>query len=204
MKELLDYTDDYTLENDRVRLSTLKIDHVPELIKAGQDDAVWTYFIDKGNADMRAYCQSAMDNRTSHLEYPFVIFDKSLRRVAGMTRLYDYNPALRNIKIGHTWIGKPHWGTGLNKNCKYLLFQYAFESLEVQRIGFGVHGQNQRSMEAMKSVGCQKEGVLRSFLDHTEENLRVDLILYSILRTEWQSKIKDMLAQQLYNQKAQN
>ena len=59
-------------------------------------------------------------------------------------------------------------------------------------------------MEAMKRVGCQQEGVLRSFLDHTEENKRVDLILYSILRTEWESKIKDMIAQQLYNQKAQN
>lgn len=53
--------------------------------------------------------------------------------------------------------------TGLNKNCKYLLLQYAFEELGMERVEFRADNNNSRSVAAMKSIGCTVEGVLFCF-----------------------------------------
>lgn len=201
---LLDFNDDCILENDRVRLSCLNANHIPALSKAGVCDRVWTFFTDKEKGKMEAYCQEAIQNRQSKSEYPFVIYDKRANRLAGMTRMYEFNSTLKNMKIGHTWIGEQFWRTGLNVNCNYLLFEYAFENLGANRIGFGVHGENHRSMRAIEKVGCSKEGVLRSYLMSNSKKNRADLILYSILKAEWNNEVKSDLLHQLYQLKLLN
>ncbi len=102
-----------------------------------------------------------------------------------MTRFYDYSSELKTIKLGHTWYGKDFRGSGINKHRKYLLFQFAFEELEVERIGFGAYALNAVSIAAMKSVGCQQEGILRNFFPAIEGEGRTDCVLYSILKEEW-------------------
>jgi RimJ/RimL family protein N-acetyltransferase len=37
------------------------------------------------------------------------------------------------MHIGWTWIGKQFQGTGLNTNMKFLMLQYAFETLEFRK-----------------------------------------------------------------------
>ena len=102
-----------------------------------------------------------------------------------MTRLYEWSETLKTIKLGHTWYGTKFQGTGINKHCKYLLFEFIFEHLAVARVGFGVHAENLRSLGALKSVGVTKEGVLRDYLPGLSGEGRSDLILLSLLREEW-------------------
>jgi len=97
------------------------------------------------------------------------------------------------VKIGHTWIGKEFQGTGLNKACKYLLFEFLFEKLGFERIGFGASALNVRSIKAMESVGCTIEGKLRDFLPIKDANERVNIVLLSILKKEWLNKTKEEL-----------
>ncbi len=197
--EILDFSKDYTLENNRVRLSPLQLMHLNALVSIANDKDVWTYFLENGLGfnNLKSYVQSAILKRINQDEYPFIIFDKQTHQYAGMTRLYDFNPELATIKIGHTWYGKQFWGTGLNKHCKFLLFQFCFESLEVARIGFGVHGENLRSIYALKNIGCQQEGRLRSFLKKVEGIGRTDLLLFSLLKEEWLGGVKNQLATSL-------
>lgn len=89
----------------------------------------------------------------------------------------------------------PFRGLGINKNAKYLLFGFLFDQLNRQRIGFGASAENTVSIHAMKSVGCQLEGRLRSFLPQAPTKKRVDIVLLSILKEEWQTKVKE----ELYN-----
>jgi RimJ/RimL family protein N-acetyltransferase len=42
---------------------------------------------------------------------------------------YDINLEFKTLLLGFTWYGKQFRGTGLNKHCKYLLLQFAFETL---------------------------------------------------------------------------
>ena len=114
-----------------------------------------------------------------------------------MTRIYAVDNELGNLKIGHTWIGTDFQGTGLNRHCKYLLFEWVFEQLDFKRIGFGASAENQRSIRAMKGVGCREEGRLRSFLPNTAGTARTDIVLLSILQEEWRGGVAGQLKQTL-------
>tara|TARA_R110002049_G_scaffold229592_3_gene401707 strand:+ start:7533 stop:8138 length:606 start_codon:yes stop_codon:yes gene_type:complete len=194
-----DYSENYILEDDFVKLSPLKIEHVEGLLEISNEWNVWTYFLEKGNGqeNLTNYVLSTLNNRKLKKEFPFVIFDKVKNEYAGTTRLYDYLTDLKSIKLGHTWIGEKFRGTGLNKHCKYLLFEFAFEKLEVERIGFGAHIENKRSIAAMKKIGCKEEGVLRNFIPSLDGKGRAHIILLSITKDEWFNTIKNELQQKL-------
>lgn len=196
---MLDFNQEYHLENERIRISPLKFEHLEFLQQLANQESIWTYFLEQGHGPKQftKYIETALANRSAAKEYPFVIFDKIKNRYAGMTRLYDWNGALKNLKIGHTWLGKDCQGTGINKNCKYLLFEFAFEYLKAVRIGFGVHAENIRSLRALQNIGVKKEGILRDFLPKINGSGRVDLILLSILKDEWFQMIKEDLFQQI-------
>ena len=132
----LDYAKDYILQDKNVILSPLKKEHVQHLLEISNDKSIWTYFLENGYGQhgLNNYVNKAIQNRKKKIEYPFVIFDKVKNSYAGTTRLYEYNADIRTIKLGHTWIGKSFQGTGLNKHCKYLLFEFAFENLINKRI----------------------------------------------------------------------
>jgi len=194
-----DYSKDYILEDDFVRLNSLKIEHVESLLKISNESDLWTYFLENGNGlkNLTKYIQSTINNRKLEKEYPFIIFDKIKKEYAGTTRFYDSSKDLKAIKLGHTWIGEKFRGTGLNKHCKYLLFEFAFQKLEVERVGFGAHIENKISIAAMKSVGCKEEGVLRNFIPSYDGKERKDIVLLSILKNEWFDYTKPDLKKKL-------
>ncbi len=55
---------------------------------------------------------------------------------------------------------------------------------------------NERSIAAMKSIGCEVEGVLRQHLPRYTGGRR-DSIILSILRNEWNSTKREKLFAQL-------
>lgn len=196
---ILNFSEDYILENERVKLVPLERSHLTELIKISQDKTIWTYFFEKGfNIELLSnYINSAINYRTLKKEYPFVIYDKQNGQFAGSTRLYDYSNELKIIKIGHTWLGKNFQGTKLNKNAKYLLFDFAFKKLHVERIGFGAYSDNMVSIKAMESVGCKTEGYLRHMFPSINGIGRTDAILMSILKDEWNDSARIQLKNKL-------
>ena len=183
----LDWSKQYILEDEFVLLSPLEKLHIPLLHDLTLDLEIWTYFFEKGQGKQQYtdYINNALTQQKLTKEYPFVVFDKITQQYAGMTRFYEYSIELNTIKLGHTWYGKTFRGTGINKHCKYLLFEFAFEKLKVERIGFGAYASNLVSLAAMKSVGCQQEGVLRNLFPAINGKGRTDCALFSILKQEW-------------------
>lgn len=184
---LLDFTKFYQLENEYVRLSPLKRKHSSHLKNLSTDADIWTYFLEKGQGGkaFESYINYAFRQHSLTKEYPFIVFDKRTQRYAGTTRFYEYSRNLKTIKLGHTWYGKDFRGTGINKHCKFLLFEFAFEKLKVERVGLEAYATNTISIAAMKSVGCQLEGLLRNSLPTIDGKGRTDCVLFSILRDEW-------------------
>jgi RimJ/RimL family protein N-acetyltransferase len=101
------------------------------------------------------------------------------------------------MQLGYTWYGKDFQGTGLNKHCKYLLLQFAFETLGMERVEFRADKNNSRSIAAMKSIGCVVEGVLRSQMPKYNTTERRDSIVLSILKGEWFDHVKEELGARL-------
>lgn len=197
--ESLNFSKDYILENDVVRLFPLKIEHIQSLKEIFNDPEIWIYFIEKviDFESLKAYIEAAISKREDGKEYPFIVFDKRKNRFVGLTRIYDYSEELKTIRLGHTWYGKDFRGTGVNKHSKFLIFQFIFETLGLERIGLGAYIDNKISVAAMKSVGCKKEGVFRNMFPSIDGFGRTDAILMSILKSEWDDSIKFELKNKL-------
>ncbi|MEO1448443.1 MAG: GNAT family protein [Bacteroidota bacterium] len=196
---MFSFSQDYALKNSIAELIPLESRHEDLLFEASHDIEIWQHFEENGygQVNFKKYIQRALQQRENQAEYPFVIKDLRTDQFAGLTRIYAVNNELRNVKIGHTWIGKVFQGTGLNKTCKFLLFEFLFDALNMARIGFGASARNIRSIKAMESIGCTQEGRLRSFLPDPESGSRVDIVLLSILKEEWDTGVKRNLKQRL-------
>ncbi|MEM7102828.1 MAG: GNAT family protein [Bacteroidota bacterium] len=190
-----DFEKDYVFEDAFLKIIPLKPNHTDEYSEIADDPEVWTYFLEKGlgRNHLEKYIAEAIEQRQKKKQYPFAIKEKSQNQFVGMTRLYEIDHNLKTIKMGHTWLGKKYWGRGINQRCKYLLFQFIFDHLQFERVGFGVSAENTRSLKALENMGCIKEGKLRAFLNKTNSNERIDLILLSILKNEWDQSIKHNL-----------
>ncbi|ASU34185.1 GNAT family N-acetyltransferase [Mucilaginibacter xinganensis] len=189
----------YILEDERVLLRPLlESDYYNLLPFALNEPDTWKYsYLSARGADgMRRYIDDAVTNKATGKEYPFIVYDKQSQSYAGSTRFYDILPAWQTVQLGYTWYGEKFRGTGLNKHCKYLLLQFAFETLNALRVEFRADARNELSISAMKSIGCVPEGILRNNMP-LQEGGRRDSIVLSILQEEWESVIKARLKQRL-------
>ena len=191
--------DDFILENKHVLLRPLVAEDENYLLKFSlEEPEIWTYSLisGAGNEALKTYLQSAILARQAGIEYAFIVWDKTTNQYAGSTRFYDIQVRNKTLQLGYTWYGKQFQGTAINKSCKYLLLEFAFEKLAVERVEFRADFRNKRSIAAMKSIGCIEEGVLRSNCADSNDGRR-DSIILSILKSEWQETVKALLAQKL-------
>ena len=194
----LDLTKEYILENDRVLLRPLTLEDKPHLLPYSLNESeLWTYSLSpaSGEANLDAYLNAAIEKRQQGDSYPFITLEKRTGRYMGSTRFYDIQPQHNTLQLGYTWYASEFQGTRLNKNCKYLLLEFAFEQVGVERVEFRADANNARSLAAMKSLGCTVEGILRS--NCASPTGRRDSIVLSILKDEWFGGIKDRLKERL-------
>lgn len=183
----MDFNKEIVLENERVLLRPLKEEDFEHLSHYSQEEpTLWDYSLQPANGldNLKKYMDSAFTAKSNSDSYPFIVFDKLMNQYAGSTRFYDYQHYHRTVQLGYTWYGKKFWGTGLNKNCKLLLLDYAFDVLDLKRVEFRADAKNARSIAAMKSLGCIEEGILR-INTLAENGQRRDSIVLSILQDEW-------------------
>ena len=148
--------------------------HEEGLFDASNDREIWLHFTDNGygRENFSKNISHALQKRNGAEEYPFIIKDLRTHTYAGRTRIYDVSNENKTVKLGHTWIGRKYQGTSLNRNCKFLLFEFLFDQMEMERIGLGASSENIHSIKAMESVDCLQEGRLRSFFTEKEFSIK--------------------------------
>lgn len=194
-----DFTKDYVLENDRVRLIPLSEKHLADLLYYALHEAdIWFFSSDKptDNENMIKYVKAALTMRKEKQGYAFVVWDKQQQRIVGSTRYYRVDVRNKVSAIGYTWYSKSAQGTGVNKNCKYLLFEFLFEKLRFERVEFEADNENNRSKSAILSLGCKQEGILRKNKIRTDGTRR-DSAIFGLLREEWLVTAKEQLQAKL-------
>ena len=199
MYTTFDFETDYKVADDCVLLRPLKPDDWQHLLHFAENEPdIWQYSLVPvaGEANMKAYIDSALVAKKDFKEYPFIVFDKRTQEYAGSTRFYDIQLPNKTLQLGYTWYGKNFQRTGLNRHCKYLLLQFAFETLGMERVEFRADANNAPSIAAMKAIGCKVEGILRSHIPMPNGGRR-DSIVLSILKDEWESEVKEKLKQMI-------
>ena len=187
--------EDYIMEDERVLLRPLLADDFENLLPfALNEPETWRYSSKTAGSEqlLKEYIKDALQASDKGIEYPFIVFDKTANAYAGSTRFYDIQPENGALELGYTWYGKDFRGTGMNKHCKFLLLQFAFEVMNADRVGFRADARNEVSIAAMKSIGCTVEGVTRSNAPLRDGGRR-DSILLSILKDEWFGGVKERL-----------
>ena len=200
MSIISNFPQNIILEDDFVLLRPLQESDVDNLLEISiNEPETWQYSLVRANGreNLVNYIQLALKAKENNVEFPFIVFDKKSGKYAGSTRFYDIQLPFKTLQLGYTWYGKDFRGTGLNKHCKFLLLQFAFETLEMERVEFRADNNNQRSIAAMKSIGCTVEGVLRNHMPTFGSEARRDSIILSILYHEWFDEVKDNLKAKL-------
>jgi len=188
------------LENERVLLRPLQKSDVENLLHFSINEPdIWFYSLVRANGEenLENYIDIALQAKENKTQFPFVVFDKQTNQYAGSTRFYDINFPFKTLQLGYTWYGKGFQGTGLNKHCKYLLLEFAFETLKMERVEFRADANNAKSIAAMRSIGCKVDGILRSNMPTFDSYVRRDSIVLSILKGEWFNHVKQSLSQKL-------
>jgi N-acetyltransferase len=179
------------LENDRVILRPLEFSDEAELNVVAADKDLWVYGLtDLSQAgELNKYIRKAIQARNEMTCAVWTIVDKRTNTVAGCTRLAEISWKDERGQIGWTWIAKEFQGSGLNKAMKFLILQYGFEQLKLNRIELKADERNTRSREAIKGIGAKEEGILRQHMKIHNGYLR-NTVFYSILRSEWEETKK--------------
>ena len=174
-----------TLSGQHASLVPLTAEHEAALADAARDGELWRlWYTSVPHADRMAEeieRRLALQAKGSML--PFTVFDAE-GRVAGMTTYMNIDAVNRRVEIGSTWYAARVQRTPLNTECKLMLLQHAFESLQCIAVEFRTHRFNAQSRRAIERLGAQLDGILRNHMRAANGTLR-DTCVYSITADEW-------------------
>lgn len=183
-----------TLTGKYIRLEPPEERHADDIALSG-DTTMFTYTYGPKTwtpPDIWAYMQHyvSLDNAL-----PFVMIDLESEKAIGFSGLINAYFYHNRIELGSTWVNPPYQGTLVNKESKYLMLRHAFEDQGVNRVEFKLDPRNQRSANALRSIGAVEEGLLRDHMVLMDGTIR-DSQFFSIIAAEW-PQVKQHLAEKL-------
>ena len=180
------FNKDIILEDDRVLIRPMEEADKQHLMEILLDPQLSKYSLRmiSDEKDVLGYIDNCLSDRQHSIRYPFTFFDKKANAFAGTCCFGNIEIAHKRLEIGWTKLGKAFQGSGLNAHCKFLLFQYAFETLQLNRVELKSHAENIQSRKAMEKVGARYEGKLRNHFVMYDGSLR-NTVYYSVLKEEW-------------------
>jgi diamine N-acetyltransferase len=93
---------------------------------------------------------------------------------------------VRQAEFGIFIGAKQYWNQGYGSDVLQLILRHGFETLNLNRIFLRVFANNPRAVHVYEKAGFVTEGRMRQA--HYDEGCYHDVILMSVLRTEWQAR----------------
>lgn len=182
------------LEGNCVRLEPLTPAHKPGLELAIRDGELWNLFVTlvPHPDQLDAFFTQADDWYNAGDGLAFATIDKCTGKVAGSTRFMKANLPHKRVEIGFTFLGESWQRTVVNTEAKLLMLQYAFETLQLNRVELLTDFLNHKSRAAIARLGAREEGILRSHMVMPNGRVR-DSVLFSITRHEWPGVKENLL-----------
>lgn len=191
------WPDLFTVIGKHVAVVPLTLDHLVDLTNAAADGdlhRLWYTMIPKPeNVEKEIERRLLLRQQGSML--PFAILEQESGKAVGMTTYMNIDAINRKLEIGSTWYRQSVQRSPLNTECKLLLLQHAFESLDCVCVEFRTHYINTQSRRAIERLGAKFDGILRSNMIMSNGSIR-DTAVYSIIASEW-STVKAHLRWQL-------
>ena len=116
----------------------------------------------------------------------FIIEETESKKPIGSVYLRDIDTIHQKAEFG-IFIGDDAVrGKGYGTQATFLILQYAFEKLELNKVTLRVFAKNQRAIHCYKKVGFIEDGRFRD--DVYIDGEFHDMVFMSILKKEWESR----------------
>lgn len=180
------------ISGDRIRLRALKRDDLPLFAEWLNDPEVTqgiTLYLPFSLEDEEAWYEGMKKKPME--EHPLVIEipKEGGWEPIGNCGLFNFNWRIRTAEFGIVIGAKEHWDQGYGTETLKVIIRLGFNTLNLNRISLRVFENNPRAIRSYEKAGLSQEGKLRQGHYHNGEY--IDVILMSILRTEWQDSGKN-------------
>jgi RimJ/RimL family protein N-acetyltransferase len=102
----------------------------------------------------------------------------------GNIGLHNGSPEDRTIDLGIMIGEKELWGKGYGTDALLTLARFAFEEMNLNRIGLDVYAFNERAIASYAKAGFVEEGRRRQ--DIYKDGAYTDVVMMSLLREDWE------------------
>ena len=174
-----------TLRTDRLLLRPFGLADVDDVYAYARDSEWGRYLPVPSPYDYRhAVAFVARSVLTSWVTNPVFPICLNGRVVGGINIQVDACNA--TAEMGYS-IAREHWGKGLVAEAAKAVMGWAFRAFDLAKATATVDIANTGSWRVMEKLGMRREGVLRSDRPgEADPGARQDMVIYSILREEWQ------------------
>jgi RimJ/RimL family protein N-acetyltransferase len=186
------------LEGKHVILRPMQLSDAKDLWKnTGGDEGLWKWVlttmpIPTNENEMQTLVATLIEQDSKGDRVCFAVYSKAHGEVVGSTSYLAIDNANKSREIGSTFYGEVARRSAINTECKYLLMQYAFETLGCERVQIKADNTNERSLTAIARLGVKREGELR------HDRLRRDgtwrnAVYFSAISAEWPALKKHLV-----------
>jgi len=191
--EKLDYFKWQIPGDSRVRLTLIQEDDLELLYK-------WQSQVDISYITSKAIQHNSLEERQQRFKEKipsiFAIRRMIDNRLIGEISLYGLNPKNRSAGVGY-FTGADYRQQGYTKAGLWLLLNYLFKVVGLNKVMADTGAFNQASIALLKSLGFQQDGCLRQH--HLLDGVLHDQLLFSLLAEEWQKRGRFMQAEAQHN-----
>ncbi len=175
-----------TLNGPRIRLRPMAFDDAGKLVQAATDGRLWElpFTVVPSEETVADYIGAAIAGRNAGTVIPFVTEVVATGEVIGSTRFWKIDTKNRKLEIGGTWLSSAWQRTFANTEAKYLMFRFAFETLNCVRVQLTTDETNAKSRAAILRLGAKQEGIVRNERIMPDGRIR-NSVRFSIIDTEW-------------------
>jgi ribosomal-protein-alanine N-acetyltransferase len=171
-----------TLETERLILREIKKEDAQEIFACFSNNDV-TRFYGQETLESIEQAESFVDffskNYAEKRGIRWGIERKETKGIIGTIGFNAWLPKHKRAEIGYE-IHPEHWRNGYTMEALSKVISYAFQELDLTRIGAVVFTENEASNKLLTKAGFQKEGVLRDYM-YQNGNAH-DTYVYSFLR----------------------
>ncbi|MDZ7331684.1 MAG: GNAT family N-acetyltransferase [candidate division KSB1 bacterium] len=112
-----------------------------------------------------------------------IIVDQQTNQPVGQTAFFRIDFVSRAAVFYLAILDPSHWSKGYGSEATQLMVDYAFETLNLNRIQLHVCAENTPAIRIYERAGFKKEGVLRQAM--FRNGAYVDFWVMGILRSDW-------------------
>lgn len=180
--------DSVAIETKRLTLRFLRKSDLPALFTIFSHPQVmryWSWPAWTDVAQARQWLASILEAYRTRSALQLGIERTADRALVGTCSLFHFHVTSRRAEIGYA-LGRPFWGSGYMHEALSAFIEYAFYTLDLNRLEADIDPRNEASAKTLERLGFVKEGLLRERWIVSGEV--ADTGFYGLLRRDWEKQ----------------